>query len=61
MKTIMQQEASSIYAKVANQLNLNKDITTSLVNLLKDNNINRIITIAIGSSDYISHITQSLF
>ncbi|MDE5018936.1 SIS domain-containing protein, partial [Francisella tularensis subsp. holarctica] len=43
MTTLMHQEASSSFAKVANQLNLNKDITKSIVKILKEKNIKRII------------------
>lgn len=36
MTTLMHQEASSSFAKVANQLKLNKDITKSIVKILKE-------------------------
>ncbi|APC91418.1 Glucosamine-6-phosphate deaminase [isomerizing], alternative [Francisella sp. MA067296] len=57
----MHQEASSSFAKVANQLKLNKDITKSIVKILKEKNIKRIITIARGSSDCVANFAKYLF
>ncbi|APD50718.1 SIS domain-containing protein [Francisella hispaniensis] len=61
MTTLMYQEASSSFAKVANQLKLNKDITSSIVKIIKQKNIKRIITIARGSSDCVANFAKYLF
>ncbi|QIV95913.1 glutamine--fructose-6-phosphate transaminase [Allofrancisella inopinata] len=59
--TLMQQEAVSSFQKVANQLELNKDIVRDIVKLLKSKNIKRVITIARGSSDCVANFAKYLF
>ncbi|MDE4963569.1 SIS domain-containing protein, partial [Francisella tularensis subsp. holarctica] len=61
MTTIMHQEAISSFAKVANPLKLNKDITKSILKILKEKNIKRIITIAMGSSYCVENFSKYLF
>ncbi|MDE5022848.1 SIS domain-containing protein, partial [Francisella tularensis subsp. holarctica] len=61
MTTLMHQDASSSFSKVANQLKLNKDITKSIVKILKEKTITRIITIARGSSDCVAQLAKYLF
>ncbi|WP_395167214.1 SIS domain-containing protein [Francisella salimarina] len=60
-KTLMHQEASSSFEKVANQLKLNKDIIKSIVKTLKEKNIKRVITVARGSSDCVANYAKYLF
>lgn len=59
--TLMHQEAVSSFQKVANQLELNKDIIRDIVKLLKSKNIKRVITIARGSSDCVANFAKYLF
>lgn len=59
--TLMHTEASSSYQKVANQLELNKNIIKSIVKTLKDKNIKRVTTIARGSSDCVANFAKYLF
>lgn len=60
-KTLMHQEASSSFEKVANQLKLNKDIVNTIVKTLKEKNIKRVITVARGSSDCVANYAKYLF
>ncbi|AJI75251.1 SIS domain protein [Francisella philomiragia subsp. philomiragia ATCC 25015] len=60
-KTLMHQEASSSFEKVANQLKLNKDIVKTIVKTLKEKNIKRVITVARGSSDCVANYAKYLF
>ena len=59
--TIMHQEASSSYEKIANQLDLNKNIVEEIINKLKARGIKRVITIARGSSDCVANFAKYLF
>ncbi|ASG69004.1 iron dicitrate transport regulator FecR [Francisella halioticida] len=60
-KTLMHQETSSSFEKVANQLNLNREIIDNIVLHLKEKNIKRVITIARGSSDCVANFAKYLF
>lgn len=60
-ETLMYQEASSSYEKVADQLNLNQEIVKDIVKKLKEKNIKRVITIARGSSDCVANFAKYLF
>ncbi|QLE78722.1 SIS domain-containing protein [Francisella sp. Scap27] len=59
--TLMFQEASSSFEKVANQLNLNQEIIKNIISQLKQRNIKRVITIARGSSDCVANFAKYLF
>ncbi|MED7819282.1 MULTISPECIES: SIS domain-containing protein [unclassified Francisella] len=60
-ETLMYQEASSSFEKVANQLSLNQEIVKNIVRQLKEKKIKRIITIARGSSDCVANFAKYLF
>ena len=61
LQTLMYQETSSSFEKVANQLKLNKNIVENIAKKLKEKEIKRVITVARGSSDCVANFAKYLF
>jgi len=57
----MRDEASSVYQKIANQIEKNDDLIKQICVDIKKQNINKVATVARGSSDYAANFAKYLF